>query len=106
MVSAAQTVFRALERELEGSSALGVESMATPVQAISFPSIYEARGGPLAGTFEIDANGNSLYRKYVLFYRDSATKEVLRTEVPIPPGHSTEHTPLQLSFQDFGSGQQ
>lgn len=67
-----------LTRELEASV---YESVSLGPESVSFLSARDDDGQPV-----LDAAGNILWQRFVLYYRDPATRRMLRCEEPVPGG--------------------
>lgn len=103
-LSQIQVLKHRVEVELCGSSADGVDCQPA---ILSFPSAYGLRGTPEAESyFRVSGGTAPLWRKYCLYYWDSANQQVLTREIPIPTGSSAERQALGLSLADVGSGAQ
>ena len=97
---------RNLEAQAQVSSSAGLEVQATP-GAVAFCSPYGLRSNNEADRFFSQPNGASpAWQKYLIYYHDTALRQVYWREVAIPTGHSASLSPLGLSEFDPGSGAQ
>lgn len=68
-------VVQSLSRDLEASV---YASLSLQGEAVSFLSARDD-----AGVFTLDANGDPVWQRYVIFHRDPARAEVVRAELPL-----------------------
>lgn len=68
-------VVQSLSRDLEASV---YASLSLQGEAVSFLSARDD-----AGVFALDGNGDPLWQRYVVFYRDAGRDEVVRAELPL-----------------------
>lgn len=98
----AQRFLRLTEKELEASSASGVEIRTPTADALSYASTF---GISDSQGFEVDSVSGALrWQKQVILYHDSASQAVLRRQLPVPAGNTAYLSPTPISAINLGSG--